>query len=137
MKEEGNAAWQELASRENGMGTCRSRLDSFLQFGGVGVQFPTSSVELLTDASTHLRQLPTSTEILLLSPLSPSSLHPCPQSVPPPTFLLPFSLLKTQNPGVPVVAYQVKNLTSIYEDVGLIPGPTQWVKDRAWLQAAV
>ena len=32
---------------------------------------------------------------------------------------------------VPVVAQQVKNLTSIHEDVGLIPDLTQWVKDLA------
>ena len=36
----------------------------------------------------------------------------------------------------PVVAQQVKNPTSIHEDVGLIPGLTQWVKDLALLQAA-
>ena len=35
--------------------------------------------------------------------------------------------------GVPVVAQQVKNPTSIHEDVGLIPGLTQWVKDLALL----
>ena len=39
--------------------------------------------------------------------------------------------------GVPVVAQQVKNLASIREDVGLITGLVQWVKDRVLLQAAV
>ena len=29
------------------------------------------------------------------------------------------------------MAQQVKNLTSIQEDVGLIPGLVQWVKDLA------
>ena len=37
--------------------------------------------------------------------------------------------------GVPIVAQQVKNLTSIHEGVGLIPGLTQWIKDPALLQA--
>ena len=35
--------------------------------------------------------------------------------------------------GVPIVDQQVKNPTSIYEDVGLIPGLTRWIKDLALL----
>ena len=33
--------------------------------------------------------------------------------------------------GVPVVAQQVKNPTSIHKNVGLISGLAQWVKDPA------
>ena len=39
--------------------------------------------------------------------------------------------------SVPVVAQLVKNVTSIHEDVALIPGLTQWVKDLALPQAAI
>ena len=35
------------------------------------------------------------------------------------------------------MAHQVKNPTSIHEDVVSIPGLTQWVKDLALLQASV
>ena len=41
------------------------------------------------------------------------------------------------NRGVPIVAQQVKNPMSILEDVGSIPGLTQWVKDVVLPQAAV
>ena len=34
-------------------------------------------------------------------------------------------------PGVATVAQLVKNLRSIHEDSGSIPGPTQWVRDLA------
>ena len=42
---------------------------------------------------------------------------------------------KSQSLGVSVAAQQVMNLTSILEEVGSIPGLTQWVKDLVLLRA--
>ena len=38
---------------------------------------------------------------------------------------------------VPIVAQGVKNPTSMPEDVSLIPGFSQWVKDQLLLQAVM
>ena len=54
-------------------------------------------------------------------------------------YLLPFNgdgagvSLNEWSAGIPVVVQQVMNPISIYEDVGSIPGPAQWVKDLALL----
>ena len=40
--------------------------------------------------------------------------------------------LRENDSGVPLVAQWVKILTGIHEGVGLIPGPTHWIKDLAW-----
>ena len=50
---------------------------------------------------------------------------------------VPLKIKNTARKGVPIVAPCVKNLTTIYEDVGLIPGLSQWVKGLVLLQAVV
>ena len=45
--------------------------------------------------------------------------------------------MKSTLAGVSIVAHQVKNPTSIHENVGLIHGLAQWIKDPALPQAAV
>ena len=44
---------------------------------------------------------------------------------------LDIHVLKKEVQGDPVVAWWVKNLTSIHKDVVLLPGFAQWVKDRS------
>ena len=41
--------------------------------------------------------------------------------------------IRNHNYGVPIAAHWVKNLTSIHEDSGLIPGLAQWVGDLTLL----
>ena len=40
--------------------------------------------------------------------------------------------VKNPTPGIAIVAQQVKNPTSMHENMGLIPGPAQWVMDPAF-----
>ena len=45
-----------------------------------------------------------------------------------PAAVAPIRPLAWEPQRVPIVARQVKNLTSIHENAGLIPGLAQWVK---------
>ena len=50
---------------------------------------------------------------------------------------LTFSLIRKGCLGVPFMIQRVKNLTSIHEDVGSIPGLAQGLKDPVLPQAVV
>ena len=48
-----------------------------------------------------------------------------------------FKKKRKEKRGAPTVAQWVKNQTSVLENLGLIPGLTQWGKDLALPQAVV
>ena len=43
------------------------------------------------------------------------------------------STIMNMDPGVPTVAQRVMNPTTVHENVSLIPGLAQWVKDPKFL----
>ena len=49
----------------------------------------------------------------------------------PKNLCMPWVWAKKKKIGIPIVAQRVVNPISIHEDVGLILGPAQWVKDLA------
>ena len=65
--------------------------------------------------------------LVLPSPVLAGPSHGCPHRKPP----------VSCGVGVHVVAQWVKNLMSVHEDAGSIPGLAQWVKDQVWPQAVV
>ena len=53
------------------------------------------------------------------------------------TLVFYFIRLTIHDSGVPIVAQQVKNPTSIHEGVGSIPSLAHWIKDLVVPQAAI